>query len=125
MSSILTTVKKTLGLQEEYEAFDPEITLYINTALSNLNQIGVGPEQGFQIEDKAATWESFLGSDPRLNNVKTYVSMKVRLMFDVPSTSFVIEAFENQIKELEYRIYTAREVKKWQEQPVVILLSEF
>lgn len=120
--SILTTVKKSLGLADADTSFDSDILLYINSVLSTLNQIGVGPDDGFQIEDKTATWESFLGTDPRLNNVKVYVHLKVRLLFDPPATSFAIAAIENQAKELEYRIYTAREVAKWQT-PVVVVLT--
>lgn len=112
--SILTTVKKALGLDEAYTAFDLDITLYINSVLSILNQIGVGPVNGFQIEDKSVTWDELLGSDPRLNNVKAYVILKVRMIFDPPATSFAIAAIENNAKELEYRIYTSAEVEKWQ-----------
>lgn len=113
MSSILTSTKKSLGLDEDYTAFDPDILMFINSVLATLNQIGIGPENGFQIEDKVATWESFLGTEPRLNTVQAYVHFKVRLLFDPPATSFAIAAIENQIKELEYRIYTFSEVEKW------------
>jgi hypothetical protein len=120
-SSILTTVKKSLGILEEDEAYDPDILLFANSVLANLNQFGVGPEDGFQIEDKVATWEDFLGDDPRLNNVKAYVHIKVRLLFDPPATSFVIAAFEAQAKELEFRIYMTAEVATWQEEnPTVV-----
>lgn len=112
--SILTTVKKTLGLDEAYTAFDLDITLHINSILSNLNQIGVGPVNGFQIEDESTTWGDFLGDDPRLNNVKSFMYLKVRMLFDPPATSFAIDAFERNAKELEYRIYTTMEVDKWQ-----------
>jgi len=121
--SILTTVKKSLGLVEDDASFDTDILLFINSVLANLNQIGVGPENGFQIEDNTATWESFLGTDPRLNNVKTFVYLKVRMLFDPPATSFAIAAIENQAKELEYRIYTAREVAQWPEPVTVVLLT--
>lgn len=112
-SSILTTVKSVLGLAESYSAFDAELILHINSVLSTLNQIGVGPDDGFQIEDASATWESFLGDDPRLNNIKTYTALKVKMVFDPPGTSFAIDAFDRNIKELETRIYIAREVSKW------------
>jgi hypothetical protein len=111
-TSILTSVKKALGLDESYEAFDPEILMHINSVFSTLNQIGVGPEAGFQIEDKDATWDDLLGSDPRLNNVKTWTYSKVRLIFDPPTTSFAIAAVQEVIKELEFRIYTLAEVEK-------------
>jgi hypothetical protein len=111
-ASILTSVKKALGLDESYEAFDPDILMHINSVFSNLNQIGVGPETGFQIEDKDATWDDLLDGDPRLNNVKSWVYSKVRLMFDPPATSFAISAIQEVIKEFEYRIYTFSEVEK-------------
>ena len=110
---ILETVKKSLGLPADYDAFDPDILLFTNSVLANLNQIGVGPTAGFQIEDDVATWESVLGDDPRLNNVKAYVHIKVRLLFDPPATSFVIAAFESQAKELEFRIYMTAQVTAW------------
>lgn len=112
--SILTSVKKALGLDESYLAFDPDILLFTNSVLSNLNQIGVGPEQGFQIEDESATWGDLLGDDPRYNNVKAFIVIKVRMLFDPPATSFAIAAFEANAKELEWRINTTSEVDKWQ-----------
>lgn len=114
-TSILKTVKKSLGLVDADTSFDADILLYINSVFSNLNQIGVGPEEGFQIEDADATWDSFLGTDLRLNNVKAFVYLKVRLLFDPPATSFAISAVESQAKELEYRIYTVKEVDTWLE----------
>lgn len=113
MDSILSSVKKVLGLEEDYTAFDTDILMFTNSALATLNQIGVGPENGFQIEDKDATWDEFLGSDPRLNTVKSYVHLKVQMLFDPPPTSFVIAAKEALAKELEFRIYTLAEVDKW------------
>lgn len=115
IASILTSVKKSLGIEEDYTAFDPDIVMHTNAVLAVLNQIGVGPDIGFAIEDEAATWDSFLGTDPRLNTVKSYVYLKVRLLFDPPATSFAIDAIQESAKELEVRIYTAMEVKKWQE----------
>lgn len=111
--SILTTVKKTLGIDEADESFDTDILLFINSVFSTLNQIGVGPDDGFQIEDKVATWDSLLGSDPRLNSVKAYTHLKVRMLFDPPATSFAIKAIEDQARELEVRINTFVEVEKW------------
>lgn len=108
-SSILTTTKKALGLPEDYTAFDPELVMHINSALATLNQIGVGPQQGFMIEDAAATWEEFIGVDPRRNNVKQLVYLKVRLVFDPPGTSFLLTAFQEQIQQLEWRVLVTEE----------------
>jgi hypothetical protein len=113
VSSILTSIKKNLGLLESYEAFDPDILMYINTVFSTLSQLGVGPENGFQISDKTATWESYLGADPRMNFVQSYMTLKVRLLFDPPATSFAIAAIEKQADELGWRLNVEREGTKW------------
>lgn len=111
-ASILTSIKKALGIDESYTVFDPDILMHINSTLATLNQIGVGPVNGFEIEDKDATWDDLLGSDPRRNFVKTWMYSKVRLIFDPPATSFAIQAVNDVIKELEFRIYTFEEVEK-------------
>lgn len=113
MDSILSSVKKVLGLEEDYEAFDVDIIMHINSMLSVVNQLGVGPEEGFSIEDKEATWEQFLGTDPRKNDVKTYIYLRVRLLFDPPSTSHALAAVKEQYKELEWRINVEREGTAW------------
>lgn len=112
-ASILNSVKKALNIDEEDTAFDVDILMHTNSALATLNQVGVGPENGFQIEDAAATWDDLLGNDPRLNNVKTYIYTKVRLVFDPPATSFGIQALKDVALELETRIYIAAEAEKW------------
>ena len=104
MDSILTSIKKLLGIAEEYEHFDPDIVLHINSAFSVLTQLGVGPEEGFRIEDASTTWAEFLYDDPRLEFVKTFVHLKVKLSFDPPLSSAAIEAINRQISELEWRI---------------------
>lgn len=107
--SILNSTKKNLGLDVDYKAFDPDVIMHINTAFATLNQLGIGPEDGFMIEDDEAVWADFLGSDLRLNNVKTYVYLRVRLLFDPPTTSFAIQSMKEQVKEFEWRINTHRE----------------
>ena len=110
--SILTSVKKAIGgIIEGDTAFDPELVMHINTSLSKLTQLGVGPVSGFQIEDSTATWTDFMGDDPRLNFVKTYVALDVRMVFDPPTTGAVAEAYKSQIAELVYRINTQAESK--------------
>lgn len=105
MASILTAVKKMLGIDAAYTHFDADIILNINTVLFSLNQLGIGTESVFAIEDATAEWEDFFGDATDLNAVKTYIYLKVRLLFDPPSSSFVIDAIERQIKELEWRLY--------------------
>lgn len=103
--SILTSTKSSLGIVAEYTHFDPQIIVLINTVLSILTQLGVGPEDGFSIKSSEDVWEDFIDdNDKLLGLVKTYIAHRVKLMFDTPSTSFVITAYENQIKELEWRI---------------------
>ena len=105
--SILTSTKKILGSAEDYTAFDLDIITHINSVFTTLQQLGVGPVEGFMIEDAQPTWEHFLGNDKRLNSVKTYVYMRVRLMFDPPATSFAISSMQEQVKELEWRLNVA------------------
>lgn len=104
MDSILTSIKKLLGIAEEYEHFDPDIIMHINSAFSVLTQLGVGPAEGFRIEDESTEWSEFLKDDLRLELVKTYIHLKVKLVFDPPSSSAVIESINRQITELEWRI---------------------
>lgn len=111
--SILTSIKKNLGVDEAYEVFDPDILIYINSAIATLTQLGVGPAEGFMIEDKAATWGSFLGTDPRLNPVKTYIQLRVRMLFDPPQTSYLVEAMKQQIQEHEWRLNVTMEHTIW------------
>ncbi|WNM72391.1 hypothetical protein SEA_MOSSY_12 [Gordonia phage Mossy] len=107
--SILTSTKKILGIAEDYDVFDMDIILHINGVLSTLNQLGLGPEEGFMIQDDSEEWGDLLEDDMRLNSIKTYVYLKVRLLFDPPATSFVISAMNEQIKELEWRLNVYRE----------------
>ncbi len=105
MESILISIKKLLGITEEYEHFDTDIIMHINSAFSVLMQLGVGPEEGFRIDDASTEWTEFLYDDPRLEMVKTYVYLKVRLAFDSTTlTSGVIDSISRQISELEWRI---------------------
>lgn len=112
MESILDSTKKVLGLEPEYTAFDADIIMHINTIFSNLHQMGVGPEEGFQIEDKTKDWSEFLDDDMTLNNVKSFMYLSVRLMFDPPGTSYAIQAMERQVEQLAWRIVARREEKR-------------
>lgn len=107
MDSILTSIKKLLGIDEEYIQFDSDIIMHINTVFLNLTQLGVGPEEGFLIEDDAATWDDFIGDSSQLQAVKTYVYLKVKLLFDPPLSSSVIESINRIISELEWRLNVA------------------
>lgn len=103
MDSILTSIKKLLNIPEDYTQFDQDIIMQINTVFFYLNQLGVGPDTPFTIEGKDETWDEFVtGSD--VEAIKTYIALKVRLVFDPPSNSFVLSAFKEEIKELEWRL---------------------
>ena len=117
--SILTSTKKILGIDEDYEVFDLDILTHINSVFATLNQLGIGPDDGYQIADKADTWDLFQ-DDPRYNSIKTYVYLKVRLLFDPPSTSFAIASLNEQVKELEWRLNTYREFTTITENPFVL-----
>ena len=107
MDSILTSIKKLLGIAEEYTQFDEDIIMHINTVFLNLTQLGVGPEEGFVIENDAASWEDFINDNIQLQAVKTYVYLKVKLLFDPPLSSSVIESMNRMIAELEWRLNAA------------------
>lgn len=109
--SILNSVKKILGVAADYDAFDTDIIIHINSVFSTLNQLGLGPTDGFMIEDDSAVWEDFLLGDMRLNHVKTYTYLRVRVLFDPPTTGFTLTALQEQIKELEWRLSVFREVQ--------------
>lgn len=106
---ILDTVKKSLGLTEDYPIFDPDIIMHINTVLANLIQMGVGPESGFVVEDSSALWSDFTNDDSLIQQVKTYVSLKVRLLFDPPASSVVMNSINETLKELEWRLYIKKD----------------
>lgn len=113
MESILTSVKKLLGISEEYEHFDVDIIMHINSVFFILNQIGVGPSTCFRIEDKIATWNDFIPTDdPNFEAVKSYIPLKVRLMFDPPDRTAVMEALKGNIAEYEARLHLAAESNK-------------
>jgi hypothetical protein len=122
--SILTSTKKILGLTEDYTAFDQDILIHINSAFSTLHQLGIGPVEGFMIEDKADTWDSFLGADPRLNSVKQYVYLKVRMVFDPPTSGYAVDAMQEQIKEHEWRLNVVREGDDWVDPIPVVVVEE-
>jgi hypothetical protein len=111
--SILTGTKKILGLAEDYTAFDHDIITHINTAFSTLTQLGVGPAVGFAIDDAAPVWADFLTDDLQYNSVKSYVFLRVKLLFDPPATSYAITSFEKQLDELTWRLNVYREETQW------------
>lgn len=112
MESILESVKASMGIMPEYEHFDQALVDYINTSLATLHQLGIGPENGFRVNDANDRWSDFVPDEPMYEIVKAYVSQKVRLAFDPPSSSFVLEALNKSIAELEWRISMLPEFEK-------------
>lgn len=106
--SILDSTKKALGIAADYTDFDPDIIMFINAVFSTLNQLSVGPDDGFSISDNSTAWVDYY-SDANINNVQSYMYMRVKLMFDPPATSFALDALNAQIKELEWRINVYQE----------------
>ena len=109
MESILTSIKASIGIMEEYEHFDPVIIMHINSVFDDLKQLGVGPPKGFFIEDSTSVWTDFIPEVGEMESVKTYMSLRVKLLFDPPSSSTHIEAINRQIEKLEWRLNVAAE----------------
>lgn len=110
--SILDSVKLSLGIPVEYEHFDQQIMLHLNTVMAILPQLGVGPEEGFFVQDDSTTWGDLIGDTElvyKLLYVKSYVCLRVRLLFDPPSSSGAIDAMERQMRELEWRITVTKD----------------
>ena len=113
MESILTSIKKLLGITEEYEHFDADIIMHINAAFMTLSQLGVGPSDGFRITSKSNQWDEFIPSDNKnFESVKSYIYLKVKLLFDPPSSSAVMESTNRMINEFEWRLNVAAETKQ-------------
>lgn len=102
--SILSSIKKLMGgIPDEYEGFDTDLIIHINSVFQILNQLGVGVK-GYKIINKENTWDEFIGDTSRFESVKTYVYLKVRLVFDPPTSSMAMDAMKNVISELEWRL---------------------
>lgn len=105
MDNILQSIKKALtGVTEEYDAFDDQILLFINGAISTLSQIGIGPEDGFFVATSDSEWSEYLDNERLLPMVKQYITDRVKLSFDPPASSFVLSAIEKDLDRLEWRI---------------------
>lgn len=111
MQSILETIKKMLGIDAEYTAFDTDIIVNINTVLMSLHQFGIGPVGGLVIQGSSGNWADLLGESTALEAVKTYIYLKVKLVFDPPTSSFVVESINRTLSELEYRLILQAELE--------------
>jgi hypothetical protein len=108
MDSILNSIKKMLGIDAEYDAFDQDIIMHINSVFFILHQLGVGPAEGFSISDEYSIWSDFI-SDSNIEAVKSYVGLKVRLLFDPPTSTAVADSINKLIAELEWRLNLSAE----------------
>jgi len=117
--SILNSTKKVLGLGEADTSYDVDVLIHINSVFTTLNQIGIGPAEGFMIEDSSVTWDAFLGDGPMFNAVKSYMYLRLRQIFDPPTTSYGLESFDKQIREWEWRLNVMREEAAWPDPTVV------
>lgn len=116
MESILTSIKKMLGITEAYEHYDADIIMHINDAFTILNQLGVGPVNSFFIEDDSAVWSDFSEDVNVIHTVKTYIFRKVKIVFDPNALgSATLAAYERQIQEQEWRLNVAAESNKTSE----------
>jgi hypothetical protein len=112
--SILNSTKKVLQIDLDDPSFDQDVITHINSAFSNLYQLGIGPLEGFEIEDDSAEWADIgIDSIPIIHEIKTIVYLRVRILFDPPTTSYLLAAMENQIEEHEWRINAMREDTEW------------
>lgn len=109
--SILISIKKLLGITKDYTTFDPDIIMHINSVFMVLNQLNVGPDNGFRIEDEKSTWDEYITENDNLDAVKSYMHLKVKLLFDPPLSSAVMEATKQTINELEWRLNVQAESK--------------
>jgi hypothetical protein len=115
--SILNSTKKILGVGTDDPSFDLDIITHINSAFSNLHDLGVGPENGFVIADDTAVWSDFLSEENpvKLSKVKTVIYLRVRLIFDPPATSYVLNSLQTQLQEAEWRLNVNREATDWED----------
>ena len=102
--SILNSVKQFCGYRPDYDVFDSDFKMLINSDLATLCQLGIGPKTGFRVLDDSATWDQFLEGRTDLGWVQEYISIKVRLIHDPPTSSSILKAYEEKVKELEWRI---------------------
>lgn len=113
MESILTSIKKLIGISQEDKAFDADIIMHINSVFMTLNQLGVGPDDGFVIANDVDTWAKFLGDSSKLiQAVKTYTYLKVKMVFDPPASSSALSAMQREADTYEWRIAHQIEMEK-------------
>ena len=116
MESILNSIKQMLNVNVDDTNFDIDIIIHINSVFSTLKQLGVGPEEKFRIIDDKPIWSDFTGEDYDYDDVKTYVYLKVKKIFDPPTSSVVMKAMDEEIDELEWRLNVTASNKKMEDE---------
>ncbi len=110
MDSILNNVKKLLGIDSEDDSFDIDVMTMINSTIPSLAQMGIGPSNGYIVTSADDKWTDWITTnDINLQGVKTYLYLKIKLIFDPPTNSTVVEAFNKNLNELEWRMMLAVE----------------
>lgn len=110
--SILNSIKKLLNISKDEHAFDADIIIHINSVISSLLQIGIGPEKGYRISDEKDSWDEYVSDDSNIDYIKTYMYLKVKMIFDPPLNSSLMQSFNETIRELEWRLHINYESTK-------------
>lgn len=119
MNSILSTIKQLLGVSEDADDFDQELIVFINFAMGILHRLGIGDTNVFSITNASTTWSQFLGTSKELEMAKTYVYMKVKLVFDPPTIGYVLEAYKEIVAETEFRLTNQADIARIDSQIIV------
>lgn len=125
-TSILKSTKKVLGVAIDDTSFDLDIMTFINSAFANLQDLGIGPEEGFEVEDEDTDWDDVgIVSVPILSMTKTCVYLRVRMMFDPPQTGYLVDSMNRQLQEHDWRLSQMREQTEWVDpDPPVVIVDE-
>ena len=110
--SILNSIKKLLNISKDEHAFDTDIIIHINSVISALLQIGIGPSEGFRVSDESDTWQDYIADEQKIDYIKTYIYLKVKMIFDPPLNSSLMQSFNETIRELEWRLHINYESTK-------------
>lgn len=110
MESILTSIKKLLGIDAEYTHFDADLIMHINSVFMIMGQLGLGPEEGFSITDESSIWDDYIPNLQNVEAIKSYMHLKVKLLFDPPTSSAVMESYNRMINEFEWRLNVAADI---------------
>lgn len=103
--SILKTIKQLVGCPDDFEQFDLDLTIHINSSFATLTHLGIGPKEGYRITGVDNVWSEFEDDPQKLSLIKDYVYIKTRLLFDPPTNGSLMDSLTEQLKEMEWRLY--------------------